>query len=73
MPLGGFSHTSFFFNNFETFLLLTLRSGHIVLGWYASGMTTEDIIKDHPELNQEDLKATLAYAADREHKIKIAS
>jgi uncharacterized protein (DUF433 family) len=44
-----------------------------VLGWYASGMSAEEIIKDYPELNQEDLQATLAYAADREHKIKIAS
>ena len=44
-----------------------------ILGWYASGMTSEEILLDYPELTDEDLKATLAYAADREHKIKIAS
>jgi uncharacterized protein (DUF433 family) len=44
-----------------------------VLGWLASGMTTEQIIEDYPELNEEDIKACLAYAAEREHKIRIAS
>jgi uncharacterized protein (DUF433 family) len=33
----------------------------------------EDILKDFPELTIEDIKASLAYAADREHKIRIAS
>ena len=31
------------------------------------------IIEDYPELTENDIKAVLAYAADREHKIKIAS
>jgi uncharacterized protein (DUF433 family) len=31
------------------------------------------IIEDYPELTENDIKAALAYAADREHKIKIAS
>ncbi len=44
-----------------------------ILGWLASGMTEEDILKDFPELTIEDIKASLAYAADREHKIRIAS
>lgn len=44
-----------------------------ILGWLASGMTTNEIISDYPELTDEDVKATLAYAADREHKIRIAS
>jgi uncharacterized protein (DUF433 family) len=44
-----------------------------VLGWLASGMMTEQIIKDYPELNEEDIQACLAYAAEREHKIRIAS
>ncbi len=44
-----------------------------VLGWLASGMTTNDIVLDYPELTDEDVKAALAYAADREHKIRIAS
>ncbi len=43
-----------------------------VLGWLASGMTFDEIIQDFPELSVEDIKACLAYAADREHKLKIA-
>ena len=44
-----------------------------VLSWMASGMKNEEIISDFPELSEEDIQACLAYAADREHKIKIAS
>jgi len=44
-----------------------------ILSWLASGMTSAEILADYPELNEEDIKATLAYAADREHKIKVAS
>ncbi len=43
-----------------------------VLGWLASGMTNEEIIYDFPELTIEDIKACLAYAADREHKLQHA-
>jgi len=43
-----------------------------VLGWLASGMTYEEIIFDFPELTKEDIKACLYYAADREHKLRIA-
>ncbi len=43
-----------------------------ILGWYASGMTENEILEDYPELTKEDLKAVLEYAADREHKLKIA-
>ncbi len=44
-----------------------------VLGWLASGMTKEEVIKDFPELEISDINACLAYAADREHKHLIAS
>lgn len=44
-----------------------------VLNWLANGMNVSDIIKDYPELNEEQIKASLAYAADKEHKIQIAS
>jgi uncharacterized protein (DUF433 family) len=44
-----------------------------VLGWLASGMSESDILHDFPELTSEDIKACLAYAADREHKLRIAS
>ncbi len=44
-----------------------------ILGWFASGMTKQDILNDFPELTVDDLQAALSYAADREHKILIAS
>lgn len=44
-----------------------------ILGWLASGMTESDIINDYPDITNEDIKASLAFAADREHKIRIAS
>jgi uncharacterized protein (DUF433 family) len=44
-----------------------------ILGWLASGMTSDEIVKDYPELTNEDVIAALSYAADREHKIRIAS
>ena len=39
-----------------------------VLGWLAAGMTHEEILSDYPELNEEDIRACLAYAADRESR-----
>ncbi len=39
----------------------------------ASGMSFDEIIADFPELTLEDIKACLAYAADREHKLLHAS
>ncbi len=44
-----------------------------ILGWLASGMSEGEIIEDYPELTKEDIIAALSYAADREHKIRIAS
>lgn len=44
-----------------------------VLNWLANGMTINDIIEDYPELSDNQIRACLAYAADREHKIQIAS
>ena len=44
-----------------------------ILGWFASGMTKQDILSDFPELTEEDFQAALSYAADRENKILIAS
>ena len=44
-----------------------------VLGWLAAGMTNIEIINDFPELTIDDIRACLAYAADREHKLQHAS
>jgi uncharacterized protein (DUF433 family) len=50
----------------------TRISVYDVLSWMASGMTSKEILEDYPELNQEDIQACLAYAADREHKIRVS-
>ena len=44
-----------------------------ILGWLASGMSEDNIVADYPDLTIDDIKAALAFAADREHKIRIAS
>ena len=40
-----------------------------VLDYLASGMSEEEILTDFPELEQEDIRACLAFAADRERKL----
>lgn len=50
----------------------TRISVYDVLSWLASGMTQKEIIEDYPELSVEDIQACLAYAADREQRIRIA-
>ena len=40
-----------------------------ILNWLASGMTIQEILSDYDELTQEDIYASLSYAADRENKI----
>lgn len=39
-----------------------------VLDWLAAGMTEVQILEDYPELEAEDIRACLAFAAAREHK-----
>jgi uncharacterized protein (DUF433 family) len=40
-----------------------------ILGWLAAGMSHEEILGDYPELTEEDIRASLAYAADRERRV----
>ena len=40
-----------------------------VLGWLAAGMSHAEIIADFPELTESDIRACLAYAADRERRV----
>jgi uncharacterized protein (DUF433 family) len=37
-----------------------------VLEYLASGMTEEEILRDFPDLMRDDIRACLAFAADRE-------
>ena len=40
-----------------------------VLEYLASDMTPDEILADFPDLTREDLKACIAFAADRERKL----
>ena len=40
-----------------------------VLDYLASGMSAEDILADFPDLTPEDIRACLAFAADRERRL----
>ena len=44
-----------------------------VLGYLASGMSTDDILADFPYLSEEDIRACLQYAADRERLARVGS
>ncbi len=37
-----------------------------VLGYLAAGMTHEELLAEWPDLTEEDIRACLAFAADRE-------
>lgn len=43
-----------------------------VLEYLAAGMSEEDIVSDFPDLTSEDIRACLAFAADRERKLASA-
>jgi len=51
----------------------TRISVYDVLNWLANGMSKKAIIEDFPELNEHQINACLSYAADREHRLGIAS
>ncbi|HEY0015935.1 MAG TPA: DUF433 domain-containing protein [Longimicrobium sp.] len=40
-----------------------------VLEYLAGGMTPDEILADFPDLNAEDIRAVLAFAAQREHRL----
>jgi uncharacterized protein (DUF433 family) len=40
-----------------------------VLEYLAGGMSTEEVLADFPELTETDIRACLAYAADRERRL----
>lgn len=50
----------------------TRISVYDVLAWLSKGMSKAEIIEDFPELTEEDINACLAYAAEREHNIRVA-
>jgi uncharacterized protein (DUF433 family) len=42
-----------------------------VLEYLAGGMTVEEILADFPDITAEDIRACLAFAADRERKLAM--
>lgn len=42
-----------------------------VLDYLASGMTEDEILEDFPELTRNDIRASLAFAADRERRLLV--
>jgi uncharacterized protein (DUF433 family) len=42
-----------------------------VLDYLASGMSEDEILEDFPELTREDIKASIAFAADRERRMMM--
>ena len=44
-----------------------------VLEMLAAGMSEAEIIEDFPELETDDIRACLAYAANREHNLYIVA
>ncbi len=44
-----------------------------VLDYLASDMSVEEILSDFPELTREDIRACLAFAADRERRLMSVS
>ena len=49
-------------------LRMTVRD---VLEYLASGMSHEEILADFPDLTEEDIRACLAFAADRERRLWV--
>jgi uncharacterized protein (DUF433 family) len=40
-----------------------------ILDYLASGMSEDEILRDFPDLTRDDIRASLAFAADRERKL----
>ncbi|HZJ37224.1 MAG TPA: DUF433 domain-containing protein [Gillisia sp.] len=51
----------------------TRISVYDVLNWLSNGMSKQEIMEDFEELTEEMINACLAFAADKEHKLQIAS
>ncbi len=44
-----------------------------ILNWLASGMTYQEIMEDYPSITEDDIKAALSFAANRETMVKIVA
>ena len=44
-----------------------------VLGYLAGGMSEDEILREFPQLQRDDIRACLAYAAERERRTQAIS
>jgi uncharacterized protein (DUF433 family) len=44
-----------------------------ILSWLASGMSVDEVLQDYPELDEQKIRAALAFAAHREQIAKIVT
>jgi uncharacterized protein (DUF433 family) len=44
-----------------------------VLGWLASGMSEDQILSDHPDLERAEIRACLSFAAERERRLVMSA
>lgn len=42
-----------------------------VLGYLAAGLSHQEIVEEFPNITEEDIRACLAFAADRERRIVV--
>jgi uncharacterized protein (DUF433 family) len=44
-----------------------------ILSWLASGMSVDEVLQDYPELDEQKIRAALAFAAHRKQIAKIVA
>jgi uncharacterized protein (DUF433 family) len=49
----------------------TRISVYDILSLFASGMTSKEILVEHPQLNKDQISACVAFSADRERRATI--
>jgi uncharacterized protein (DUF433 family) len=54
-------------------LIGTRISVYDVLNWLSNGMSKQEIMQDFEGISEDMINACLAFAADKEHKLQIAS
>ena len=59
-------------NQYRWFCLEHVREYNSKWDFYA-GMSEDEILRDFPYLTREDIRAALAFAADRERRISLAA
>lgn len=50
----------------------TRISVYDVLNWLANGMSKTEILRDFPELDENQINACLSFAANKENRIRVA-